>query len=58
MCNSPVYTEDSYNDHMPDLMYKDHNLSEEEDDEFDTFGYTKPWDMHDHAQIQADSKIT
>jgi hypothetical protein len=37
---------------MPDLMDMAQSLSEREDDKFDNFGYTRPWDRQDHEKIK------
>jgi hypothetical protein len=42
---------------MPDLMDMKSTLTEDEEDYHDTFGHTKPWGDHDHAQVQAESEV-
>jgi hypothetical protein len=44
---------------MPNLLDMDNTLSEDEDDESDTFCHINQWDYHDHnMQVQDESEIT
>jgi hypothetical protein len=46
---------------MTDLLDMQNTLTEDEENETDTFGHTKPRDVHDHdhdhAQVQAQSEV-
>jgi hypothetical protein len=45
---------DSDNDTMYDILDMHNTFTEDEEDEYDTFGHTKPGDDHDHTLVQAD----
>jgi hypothetical protein len=42
----------SYSESMQDLLDIQNTLSEDEEDETDTFGHTTPWEDPEHAQVQ------
>ena len=49
---SDLNADESDDDSLPDLLDSGNTLTDDEQDNYDTIGHTRPWDDHDHAQVQ------